>query len=633
MASMVEKGASLQRRLRTHISLLNRSLAGLRLYQWLWLLLCVIGALVVVTPRVLAQPVIYYATAEVRFAVERYGAIYELVAPERSGLDIAVGDAQEAIRQATLASGDVRYGRPDYRVDMLPQAPGQLLVRGVAPSPAEAQTLANRAAEELVRQIRAAGGREILRNMLGWELWLALEPQGRVAPTPFDTLLREIIRTQAFPMSREPEPFADERTLADLPREELNDLSRALEVRYDLWRFAINTRNATLDAICGSSGLSSTATREAALANCAATDAQAATELAERDRAITRQRVIAATISYLVANYAAGFTPDAPSAAQRIVAALPAAPEPRYVPHLIALAALVGLTLGFTGVALDRSVGLAAKIREIWAYRELIRNLVLRDLRARYKGSALGYLWTQLAPLGMMLVYVLVFSLLLPSGLAMFPVFIIVALLPWNYTSESIMGGTRSIIDNAALIKKVYFPREVLPLVTVGSSLLNFLLSLPMMFLVMVVVQLLTIGRLNNFWTFAYLPVLIIIQTVFLVGLAMLLGSAAVFFRDVVHLIGIVMNIWFFLTPVIYPLGVFGDGLAVRLVRWLNPMASLIEFYREILYGNAVPVGMIPTPALPALSSVLRVGVTAGIMLVIGYWVFQRVSRRFGEEI
>jgi lipopolysaccharide transport system permease protein len=149
----------------------------------------------------------------------------------------------------------------------------------------------------------------------------------------------------------------------------------------------------------------------------------------------------------------------------------------------------------------------------------------------------------------------------------------------------------------------------------------------------MAVVQLFAMGRLNFSWTFAYLPVLMIIQTVLLAGLALFLGAVAVFFRDIVHLVGIAVNIWFFLTPVIYPLNTLGDGLAVRLIRWFNPMASLVEFYREILYGSPVPVGQIPTPGLPALSSVLRVGVTALLIFVIGYWVFQRVSKRFGEEL
>jgi lipopolysaccharide transport system permease protein len=233
----------------------------------------------------------------------------------------------------------------------------------------------------------------------------------------------------------------------------------------------------------------------------------------------------------------------------------------------------------------------------------------------------------------MMLVYVVVFSVLMPSGIAQFPVFIIVGLLPWNFAAESVMIGTRSVIDSAALIKKVYFPREVLPLVSVFSSLTNFVLSLPMMFVVMVLVQLTTMGHLNLAWSFAYLPVLILIQTAMLAGVAMLLGAVAVFFRDVVHLMGIVVNMWFFLTPVIYPLSNFGDGLMVRLVRWLNPMASLIEFYRESLYGSAVAIGQIPTPGVPALSSVLRVSVMALVILVAGYWAFQRTSGRFGEEI
>lgn len=324
---------------------------------------------------------------------------------------------------------------------------------------------------------------------------------------------------------------------------------------------------------------------------------------------------------------------DAPGAAHRVAAAPPAAAEPRYIPQLIGLAALFGLLLGAVGVWVDRSAGVMAKAEELWRYRELIRNLVLRDLQARYKGSALGYLWTQLAPLGMMLVFVLVFSLLMPSGVAQFPVFIIVALLPWNYTAEAVISGTRSVLDNAALVKKVYFPREVLPLVAVGSSLLNYLLSLPMMFLVMAFVQLMDLGRLNFSWSFAYLPVLIIIQTTLLAGMALLFSALAVFFRDIVHLMGIAVNLWFFLTPVIYPLSTLGDGLATRLVRWLNPMASMVEFYREVLYGAAVAADQIPTPGVPALSSVLRVAVTALLMLAAGYWLFQRVSRRFGEEI
>ncbi|KPV51373.1 hypothetical protein SE17_21555 [Kouleothrix aurantiaca] len=277
------------------------------------------------------------------------------------------------------------------------------------------------------------------------------------------------------------------------------------------------------------------------------------------------------------------------------------------------------------------------KMRELWAYRELIINLVLRDMRVRYKGSALGYLWTQLAPLLLMLVFWFVFSRLLSSSITMFPVFLIIGLLSWNFTAEAVVGGARSIIDSASLIKKVFFPREVLPLVSVLSSLLNFLLSLPMMLLLMAAVQLGTLGRLNFAWTIAYLPVLLIIQTMLLTGLALLMSALAVRFRDFVHLIGILMQFWFFLTPVVYSIDsfnntVFGIPLAVA-IRWINPMASLIEFYREVLYGQAVTAPNIPTPGLPALTSVLRVLVTAVSLLALGYWFFQRRSGSFGEDI
>jgi lipopolysaccharide transport system permease protein len=151
------------------------------------------------------------------------------------------------------------------------------------------------------------------------------------------------------------------------------------------------------------------------------------------------------------------------------------------------------------------------------------------------------------------------------------------------------------------------------------------------------VAQLLVLGRLNFSWTFAYLPVLVVIQTLFLAGIALFLSALAVFFRDFVHLIGILIQFWFFLTPVVYPLDtidqpIFGVSLT-QIIRWLNPMASLIDFYRDILYGNTVVAGMVPTPGLPSLDSVLRVFVLAVVVLALGYWFFQRHSGQFGEEI
>jgi lipopolysaccharide transport system permease protein len=619
--------------LQSGVSLLGTRYGALRLYQWLWLLFCLIGALATAAPRVLSQPIIYTTSAEMRFDTSRYGRIYNLVGPNITGLQVAISDATEVLRQNALARRELRFGLPNYSVAFVPGAAGVVQVQGIAPTASEAQALANAGAEELARQVRAAGGREILRNLLGWELYLSLEPQGAAAPTEFDILLREIIRQQAFPMSRPLEPFSTPRSLAMLSREEQLDAARALESRYDLWRFAINTRNATLDALCATPADLTTGQREALLSTCAENNPTAQAELSERDAEIRRLRAIEAALNYLINQQGMVFRPDEIGAAYRITASLPAAPEPRYTLPLIALAAGLGLGLGLFGVWVDRSAGVASKVRQIWGYRELIRNLVLRDLRSRYKGSALGYLWTQLAPLLTMTIFVFIFSLVLPSSIALYPVFLIVALLPWNFTAEAVIGGTRSIIDNANLIKKVYFPREILPLVNVVSSLVNYLLSLPMMFAIIVGVQLFALGRLNLSWTIAYLPVLILIQTILLVGLALFLSTLAVFFRDIVHLIGILVNLWFFMTPVFYALDTLGGGTASRVLRWINPMASLIEFYREILYGNPVASGLIPTPGFPALASVLRVTITALVMLALGYWFFQKNSGRFGEEI
>jgi lipopolysaccharide transport system permease protein len=591
---------------------LTRQRGPLRTYQWLWLLLCTAGALVVAAPRILSQPTIYTSAAAVQIDVARhYARLY--ADDKRDFQDV------RAIAVELLRLDYPQLGSPTLGVQFTPYDDGSVEVLAVASSPAEAQALADAGAEILARSVRAAGGREIFRRLMGWEQFAAAE--GAAPRTPFQQTLRRIWSTTAFPLNRpvdiERTPF----TVDQLEPEALLDLIAALEVRQaELSRLDLPALSARREQASG----------------------EQRARLEEDEARLTAGRdALRAALQYLYNTLNTRFDPDARSDAYRSQrATLAGAPVERYIAPLLSLAALVGLLFGGIGVAVDRTAGVMPKLRELWSYRELIRNLVLRDLRVRYKGSALGYLWTQLAPLLMMLVFWFVFSVLQPVGLPMFPVFLLVGLLPWNFCSEAVNGGTRSVLDNANLIKKVFFPREVLPLVSVLSSLLNFILSLPMMLLLMAVVQLLYPplgGRLNFAWTFAYLPVLLIIETIFLAGVALFASALAVFFRDFVHLIGILLQFWFFLTPVVYSLehiGIRVGGVALATaIRWLNPMASLIDFYRDILYGNVVGPGQVPTPGLPALTSVLRVLVTALITLTIGYWFFQRRSGRFGEEI
>jgi lipopolysaccharide transport system permease protein len=213
----------------------------------------------------------------------------------------------------------------------------------------------------------------------------------------------------------------------------------------------------------------------------------------------------------------------------------------------------------------------------------------------------------------------------------MFPIFLLVGLLPWNFAVSAVSGGMRAIIDNSNLVKKVYFPREILPITVVLANLVNYLLALPVMFAVMAAVQLTVLHELRFSWVFAFLPVILVIQIIFLIGITLFLSTVAIFFRDTTHIIDIFIQMWIFLTPVFYSLDVVTQGnvIAAKAVRWLNPMASLVDFYRDILYGQPGSL----TPGLPALDGVFRTLLTALIILAVGAYVFHHNSAHFGEEL
>ncbi len=267
-----------------------------------------------------------------------------------------------------------------------------------------------------------------------------------------------------------------------------------------------------------------------------------------------------------------------------------------------------------------------SKLVELWRYRELIANLTLRDLKARYKNSLLGVGWSLLNPLLMMLVFTLVYTVMLgQSNRADYPAFILSGLLPWNFFSASVMGATASIVGNGHLIKKVYFPREVLPVSIVFSNLVNFLAAIPVY-----IVLLYALGDRLTPWALL-LPVVIAVQMIFTFGIAFVLSSANVFYRDVQQVMEVIILAWFFLTPVIWDVSLLPQtrligGLEVpvqRLTYILNPMASIIATYRDILfYGRAIGPDFF-----------LRTAVTAVIVLLLGFAMFHRLSGRFAEEV
>ncbi len=263
---------------------------------------------------------------------------------------------------------------------------------------------------------------------------------------------------------------------------------------------------------------------------------------------------------------------------------------------------------------------------EIWQYRELLVNLTVRDLKVRYKNSVLGVAWSLLNPILMMLVFTLVYTVLLgQNNRRDYAAFILCGLLPWNFFSASVMGGTASIVTNSYLIKKVYFPRLVLPTSIMLSNLVNFLIALPVYFILSWLLGV----RFTPYILF--LPAVIILELTFIEGVSLLLSTANVFYRDVQQVMEVVILAWFFLTPVIWDANsltasrtIMGVEVPVqRLVYILNPMASIIAAYRDILYYGR-PIGA---------DFFVRTTLTTVIALALGFFVFNRHKGRFAEEV
>lgn len=279
----------------------------------------------------------------------------------------------------------------------------------------------------------------------------------------------------------------------------------------------------------------------------------------------------------------------------------------------------------------SQGFNLRHKLHELRQYRYLLFNLVLRDLKARYKNSVLGILWSVLNPLFLMLVFTILFTVLGNNQIRQYPIFVLVGLIPWNFFSGSLISGTTAITGNSSLVKKVYFPRELLPVSALLSNLVNFFFAFAVLIVFLYIFGIgLTVHAL-------WVPAILLTQLIFTLGLALLLGSLTVFYRDVLMILEVVMLAWFFLTPVFYSLEMFGDTATLfgitfnpaQVMRWLNPMASIIDGYRTVLWGtysSAGPVGMNP-------AYLFRTFVTAVIILIVGYSVFTRLNPLFGEKL
>ena len=258
---------------------------------------------------------------------------------------------------------------------------------------------------------------------------------------------------------------------------------------------------------------------------------------------------------------------------------------------------------------------LAALLR----YRGLIQSLVARELKARYRGSFLGFFWSFINPLLLLLVYSFVFTYIMPAnykGIEQYELFLFCGILPWTWFSSSLLESSGVLISGGNLIKKVLFPAEILPIVTVLANMVHFFFGLSILVLFL-------------FWYRApitpyellWFPVVVLVQLILTLGFALILSALAVHFRDVRDIIGNLMTFWFFATPIIYPYQAMGDKIWVLN---LNPFTHLAISYQEILFFEG-PVGH--------WRWLLALGGASIAFFMFGYFVFDRLRDTFAEEV
>jgi ABC-2 type transport system permease protein len=266
---------------------------------------------------------------------------------------------------------------------------------------------------------------------------------------------------------------------------------------------------------------------------------------------------------------------------------------------------------------------------ELFARRELLWNLTLRELRGRYKRSVLGWGWSLLNPIAFMLVYTFAFSVILdanpdpgdPSGLSSYAFYLLCGLLPWSFFNISVTTAMTSVVANGALVRKVAFPREHLVISTIAAGLFTLAVEVTVLS-----IALLVAGNMVLPW----LPLVVVtslLVAVFATGFGLALAALNVYFRDMSYLWGIAVQAWFFSTPIVYPIVIAERQLAdhPNLLRIYNdlPMAVIVRIYRHLLYDLR----------MPRLLDFGLLAAYAAVALLIGWWIFDRLEGRFAEEL
>lgn len=254
--------------------------------------------------------------------------------------------------------------------------------------------------------------------------------------------------------------------------------------------------------------------------------------------------------------------------------------------------------------------------KELYEYRFMVYSLIWRDLRGRYKGSLLGFLWNFVLPLMQILVYILVFTIIFRQNIEHYYVYIIVGMVPWFMISDSLNYGSGSVVDNSQLITKIYFPRSVIPVSIILSKFVNFLISMIFVFLLLI------IGGHGVDIAILTTPLAMICLLFFSLGLAMILAAANVYMRDVQYMVSVVLMMLIWMTPIMYVRG-YVDNEFFQLILSINPFTYLIEFFQDTLYWKIVP----------AIDTILIVVSESLVMLFLGAYIYNKLSVNFAEVL
>lgn len=253
--------------------------------------------------------------------------------------------------------------------------------------------------------------------------------------------------------------------------------------------------------------------------------------------------------------------------------------------------------------------------KNLYSYREFLKTSIQKEFRGKYKKSFLGVLWSFLNPLFQLLIYAIVFPFILKNNIENYTVFLIVALMPWTFFNSTVIQSAACIVNNAGIVKKVYFPREILPISTTTSNLINFIITQLIVFAVLIISGI-GIGK-----SIIVFPIIVLIQYILQLGLSFIFSAITVYIRDVEYIINIFMMLMFYLCPIVYEPSMIPSQILTFFK--LNPMFHIINLYRTILYDKQIP----------NMLNVLWLFVGCLVILFVGYQVFSKLQKRFVEEL